>query len=341
MFQPGECIQSPASSAAIKGLLRDSLSFASVNCQEPELSRTFFAYHLTHHFGRFSLHSYHTNSTAAREGDQVYVVSGDEAPDGGKDYALEGLFRIHRRLDGPFDLLNLKGQPASFQYKLSMTALRVPDAPIPLMRADWYDRQEVHRFFSSGQNFNPLPTTPDYKQRFEALLAGYGQSAATELAEDLAELERTVPDATEREALVQARIGQGRFRAAVTDLWGKGEVCALTGLTLPELLIASHIKPWRDSSNQERLDPANGLLLAVHADKLFDRHLLSFDLQRGDLRSVIASIAQSDAARLGLTPGIPLRTAQLSPSAARQVEAYMRGHHERFLQRRAAAATST
>ncbi|MDP3521846.1 MAG: HNH endonuclease [Hydrogenophaga sp.] len=304
------------------------------------MSRTFFAYHLTHHFGPFSLHSYHTNNTTVREGDQVYVVSGDDTIGGGKDYSLEGLFRIHRRIDGPFELMNLKGQPATFQYRLSMSAIRVPDAPIPLQQAPWYDRQEVHRFFSSGQNFNPLPIEPDYKERFDALLAGFGQSAANELADDLAEIERTVPDATQREAFIQARIGQGRFRADVTRLWGRGEVCALTGIALPELLIASHIKPWRDSSNEERLDPANGLLLATHADKLFDRHLLSFDLQRGELRSVIAPIARSDAARLGLTPGMQLRAAQLSPSAARRLEAYLAGHFGRFLLRKARLATS-
>lgn len=304
------------------------------------MSRTFFAYHLTHHFGVFSHSSYHTNSTHAREGDQVYVVSGDDSPDGAKDYALEGLFRIHRRTEGPFQLESLRGQPASFQYKLSMAPIRVPDAPIPLARADWYDRQEVHRFFSSGQNFNPLPTSPDYKERFDALLSGYGQSAASELADDLAEIERTVPDATQRETLIQARIGQGRFRADVTRLWGKGETCSLTGIALPELLVASHIKPWRDSTSEERLDPANGLLLAVHADKLFDRHLLSFDLQRAELRSVVAPIAQQVASRLGLTPGMPLGTAHLSPSVVRRLEDYMRGHHARFLLRKAAMAAS-
>jgi hypothetical protein len=306
-----------------------------------ELNRTFFAYHLTHYFGPFSRTSYHTNNTDAGEGDQVYVVSGDDAADGGKDYALEGLFRIHRRTDGPFDLKNLRGLPASFQYKLLMAPIRVPDAPIPLARADWYDRKEVHRFFSSGQNFNPLPRSPDYKERFDALLAGYGQSAATELADDLAEIARIEPNATQREALIQARIGQGRFRADVTRLWGKGETCSLTDIALPEMLIASHIKPWRDSTDTERLDPANGLLLAVHADKLFDRYLLSFDLQRGDLRCVIAPTAQAVAARLGLKPGMPLNTAQLSPSVARRLEGYMRGHHERFVERKAEMSVSS
>lgn len=298
------------------------------------MSRTFFAYHLTHFFGPFSLSSYHTNSANAHDGDLVYVVSGDDAADGGKDYALEGLFKIHRRERGPFQLTNLRGRPAEFEYRLTMQPVRVPDSPIPLLKADWYDRQEVHRFFSSGQNFNPLPTKPDYKERFDTLLSGFGNAEADDLVKDLAEIERNVPDVTQREVLVQARIGQGRFKADVTRLWGKGETCALTGIALPELLIASHIKPWCDSDNAERLDPANGLLLAVHVDKLFDRHLLSFESRNEDLYTVISPRARSIAARLGVLPGMRLATAMLSPGTVRRIESYMSGHLARFHQRR-------
>ncbi|MDP3653773.1 MAG: HNH endonuclease signature motif containing protein [Rhodoferax sp.] len=302
--------------------------------------RIFFAYHLTHYFGPFSLSSYHTNSSHARESDLVYVVSGDEAVDGGKDYALEGLFKIHRRSDGPFQLANLKGKPADFQYKLTMQPVRVPDAPIPLSRADWYDRQEVHRYFSSGQNFNPLPTSPDYKERFDTLLSGFGQADASELVDDLAAIERNESDVTQREALVQARIGQGRFKADVTRLWGLGETCTLTGIALPELLIASHIKPWRDSSNVERLDPTNGLLIAVHVDKLFDRHLLSFELQGDDFRAVVAPRARPVAAKLGVTPGMPLASSALSPGSMSRIGQYMVGHLARLRQKKVDAAPS-
>lgn len=305
------------------------------------VSRTFFAYHLTHQFGPFTLGSYHTNSSHVAEGDQVYVVSGDESTQGGKDYALEGLFRIHRRTEGPFQLLNLRGQPADFQYRLSMAPLRVPDTPIPLEAADWYDRAEVHRFFSSGQNFNPLPTSPDYRERFDTLLAGYGLSAEAALAADLAELASAVTNPTQREALVLARIGQGRFRAEVTRLWGRGEVCTLTGIALPELLIASHIKPWRESDNRERLDPANGLLLAAHVDKLFDRHLLSFEMQGGEFRSVVAPRAQPVATKLGVRPGMPLAMAMLSPGQVRDVERYMNGHLAQFKLRRAQSSATS
>ena len=47
--------------------------------------------------------------------------------------------------------------------------------------------------------------------------------------------------------------------------------CAVTGLAIPELLKASHIKPWKDSTDEERLDIFNGLLLAPHLDAAFDR----------------------------------------------------------------------
>jgi len=42
------------------------------------------------------------------------------------------------------------------------------------------------------------------------------------------------------------------------------------------MLRASHIKPWSKSSNRERLNPANGILLAAHIDALFDCGLISF-----------------------------------------------------------------
>lgn len=79
---------------------------------------------------------------------------------------------------------------------------------------------------------------------------------------------------TEKMQLAAARIGQGLFRRNLITGWG---ICAITGVADARLLIASHIKPWRVSSNQERLDSNNGLLLTPTYDKLFDRKLISFD----------------------------------------------------------------
>ncbi|MNC26022.1 hypothetical protein D3C75_741370 [compost metagenome] len=79
---------------------------------------------------------------------------------------------------------------------------------------------------------------------------------------------------TVRKALIQARIGQGRFRTSLIERW-RGN-CALTGLDNPGLLVASHIQPWSLADNAARLDPDNGFLLAAHIDRLFDRGLISF-----------------------------------------------------------------
>ena len=79
---------------------------------------------------------------------------------------------------------------------------------------------------------------------------------------------------TEKSILVNTRIGQGHFREKLIQLWGG---CAVTGYRNTQLLLASHIKPWRDSSNQERLDKFNGLLLLANLDKAFDLGFISFD----------------------------------------------------------------
>lgn len=78
---------------------------------------------------------------------------------------------------------------------------------------------------------------------------------------------------TVRLQLSNARIGQGAFRKRVLAM---EPACRVTGIAMPSLLRASHIKPWRESTNAERLDGANGLMLAPHIDLLFDRHLISF-----------------------------------------------------------------
>lgn len=84
---------------------------------------------------------------------------------------------------------------------------------------------------------------------------------------------------TEKSALVLARRGQGLFRSRVRVF---EPVCRVTGVSADQLLIASHIKPWRDSTNQERLDGNNGLFLSPHVDKLFDAGFISFT-RRGSL----------------------------------------------------------
>ena len=83
----------------------------------------------------------------------------------------------------------------------------------------------------------------------------------------------TIPE-TERTALVQARRGQGIFRDNVRSI---EHACRITRVERMEHLIASHIQPWRDSSNEGRLDRENGLLLTPTVDHLFDKGFISFE----------------------------------------------------------------
>jgi hypothetical protein len=79
---------------------------------------------------------------------------------------------------------------------------------------------------------------------------------------------------TDREAIIRARRGQGLFKQRVMEIEQR---CRITGVTNPVHLIASHCKPWRDSTNPERLDGENGLLLTPSIDHLFDRGFIGFE----------------------------------------------------------------
>lgn len=81
--------------------------------------------------------------------------------------------------------------------------------------------------------------------------------------------------ATTKRLLIDARRGQGAFRSNVLEEWSGS--CAVTGTSVGAAIRASHIKPWRESNDGERLDPQNGLPLVATLDALFDRHLISFN----------------------------------------------------------------
>jgi hypothetical protein len=111
-----------------------------------------------------------------------------------------------------------------------------------------------------------------------------------------------LPQTTEVERLVVQRIGQDIFRAALMDYWGAR--CPITGITDPALLRASHIVPWSECDDAQRLDVHNGLLLSVLWDAAFDTGLVSFASDG----TVLASPDLSAAARtaLGLETSAPL-----------------------------------
>jgi len=112
-----------------------------------------------------------------------------------------------------------------------------------------------------------------------------------------------LPRTTEAERLLVQRIGQNMFREALLDYWGGR--CPMTGITEPALLRASHIVPWAECSDEQRLDVHNGLLLSALWDAAFDRALVSF----ADDGTVLVSPILSPLSRtvLGIKPDLVLR----------------------------------
>ena len=100
------------------------------------------------------------------------------------------------------------------------------------------------------------------------------------LAEPLVNEEDLLPDpittrsGTDRPIEVTARVGQSFFRAAVLSAYNRR--CCVTGLSLPQLLVASHIVPWHLDANN-RVNPRNGLLLSALHDRAFDAGFLAID----------------------------------------------------------------
>ena len=134
-----------------------------------------------------------------------------------------------------------------------------------------------------------------------------------------------LPKTTDAERLVVQRVGQDLFRQGLLDFW-EGR-CGITGLAVPELLRASHIKPWADcASDAERLDVYNGLLLAPHLDAAFDRGFITVT----DDGAIIVAGALDDQARRVLSLTEPLRVRSLVEGH----RAYLPWHRERVFKTR-------
>jgi len=110
---------------------------------------------------------------------------------------------------------------------------------------------------------------------------------------------------TTRQAIVESRLGQGVFRQQLLQHWtGK---CSVTGCSFPAVLRASHVKPWRDASNEERLDVHNGLLLTADLDALFDSGYISFD--DDDLIMISSELSSHNRDLLGVRADLKLSIA--------------------------------
>jgi putative restriction endonuclease len=85
-----------------------------------------------------------------------------------------------------------------------------------------------------------------------------------------------LPEGEEKDQIVKTRLNQQFFREALLSSYNSA--CCVTGINISELLIASHIKPWRVSDPKtERTKPSNGLLLNALHDKAFDKGFISIN----------------------------------------------------------------
>jgi hypothetical protein len=141
-------------------------------------------------------------------------------------------------------------------------------------------------------------------------------------AEDLTAIIKSDADDTTKRSLVNARLGQGSFRAALMEYWQ--ERCPITGCQIDVVLRASHIKPWSESSNRERLDPSNGILLAASIDALFDRHFITFD-RNGSL-NVNSTITPDAMRKLG---ALEKQMTPLSSDAQRYLDTHRSAFQEK------------
>lgn len=165
--------------------------------------------------------------------------------------------------------------------------------------------------------------TPSVREADAPAVYAVEREPSSTVLEDIRriQVDASIPE-TQRLQLAKARIGQGYFRKQVILLDG---ACRVTGVTDPRLLIASHIKPWREATNGERLSGHNGLLLSPHVDALFDEQWITFE-DDGQMR-VQPALARDVLDRWAIDPD--KRVDRFRPEQA----AYLARHRELFVRK--------
>ena len=114
---------------------------------------------------------------------------------------------------------------------------------------------------------------------------------------------------TERIAVTQARRGQGLYRRRLMEYWENA--CSVTGCKIPQVLRASHAKPWASCTTaSDRLSQFNGFLLTANLDALFDKGLITFD-DSGKI-CIAEQINSEQQKALGINSDMCIRVGMLS-----------------------------
>lgn len=196
--------------------------------------------------------------------------------------------------------------------------------PVVLMKSSENGRNEAHfehrpahsgcslvyKHYTGTRSFHPQAVSTPVQSDQLAFTDYIPDQAAEEIIGSVT--------STEKERLLLARVGQGWFREKLLKRWGG---CSVLGCGPKTVLVASHIVSWcKCKTNEERLDPNNGLLLSPNLDKLFDRRMISFTDKGGLL--VSSNLNLNDAIALGIRSDMRLRDV---PSG---IVAYLTRHRE-------------
>jgi len=163
------------------------------------------------------------------------------------------------------DLVSVKTQKNDGANSFTFTNFRRLSPPLLKASLKWHDGHPLGDF---QRDYAICRTPKDLADRF-VLSPGSEDEQIAALEKDHSITETT------RKALIDARRGQGAFRKDLDKRWN--DACAVTNCSIRDVLRASHIKPWKQSNNDERLDPENGLLLLANIDILFEKGFVSFD----------------------------------------------------------------
>lgn len=128
--------------------------------------------------------------------------------------------------------------------------------------------------------------------------------------------------AEQKFALIKIRFGQSSYRKKLMEYWGG---CAVSGCTNLDILLASHIKPYKECANNEQFDIFNGLLLSPNYDKLFDKHLITFE-NSGKI-IISDSISEGDLKKLGISRNDCILEGKLTRSHIH----FLNQHREHFI----------
>lgn len=180
-----------------------------------------------------------------------------------------------------------------------------------------YEKMRSELGLSSFDAIRDLDVLLDILKRASVVASALPESPYKEY---LARIKNLDMKDTEKLAQIKERIGQDVLRDALMHFWKNR--CALTGVDQPELLIASHVKPWADcATGEERLNVFNGFLFEARIDRLFDQGFISFE--DDGVIIISPSLSGENRKALGIFDG--MRIAGIQEAHARFL-AYHREH---------------